>query len=114
MGMAIPVERWKECDKQVNSIKAKYGLEGAEIHTAWMLREYPEQRVVTDFGGVSFDMRRREVLGVRVMNLARARTRGRHLELKKNYCSRQQSDRRFQADSKHAPLPRQGNDVVGH
>jgi len=85
MGMAIPVERWKECDRQVNSIKARYGLEGAEIHTAWMLREYPEQGVVRDFGGIPFDERRREVLAVRAMNLARSRTRERHLELSKNY-----------------------------
>jgi len=38
-GIAIPVERWKECDRQVTEIKARFDLHEAEIHTAWMLRD---------------------------------------------------------------------------
>ena len=41
-GLAIPVEKWKTCDLQVHTLKNKYGLVGAEIHTAWLLRPYQE------------------------------------------------------------------------
>jgi hypothetical protein len=85
MGIAIPAERWKDCDGQVNAIKAKFALQDAEIHTAWMLRDYPEQRVVKDFRGLSFGERRKAVLAVRSMNIARSRSRTQHRELAKNY-----------------------------
>jgi hypothetical protein len=79
------MERWKACDGEVNAVKARYGLQESEIHTAWMLREYPEQKVVPDFDRLPYDDRRRAVLGVRALNLARARSRAGHLELTKNY-----------------------------
>jgi hypothetical protein len=48
-GFSIPIDKWKECDRQVNIIKLKYKLSGAEIHSGWMLRSYPEQRKINDY-----------------------------------------------------------------
>jgi ribosome-binding factor A len=75
-GIAIPEERWKECDRHVTEIKVKSDLHEAEIHTAWMFRDYPEQKLVKD--------RRRAALGIRTMNLARTRTLTGLRELSKN------------------------------
>ena len=85
IGMAIPGERWKEYDSLVGAIKVRYHLKEAEIHTAWMLRDYPEQRIVPDFGSLSYEERKKAVLGVRAMNLARPHGRSRTRELAKTY-----------------------------
>jgi len=42
-GLAIPIDKWKSCDMDISVIKKKYSLPEVEIHTGWMLREYPEQ-----------------------------------------------------------------------
>jgi hypothetical protein len=85
LGLAIPAATWKVKDAQVTAIKAEYGLENAEVHTAWMVREFPEQKVVPNFASLDHDARRKAVLGVRSLNLARARTRATTRELTKNY-----------------------------
>lgn len=84
LGFAVPAATWKQKDIQVNSIKAKYGLKDAEVHTAWMAREYPEQKVIPSFEGLNWEERRKAVLGTRTLNLARA-TRKSNKELLKNY-----------------------------
>lgn len=84
LGFAVPAATWKQKDIQVNSIKAKYGLKDAEVHTAWMAREYPEQKVIPSFETLSWEERRKAVLGTRALNLARA-TRKSNRELLKNY-----------------------------
>ena len=35
-GVSIPVKFWKKCNRTINSIKRRYGLEDAEIHTGWI------------------------------------------------------------------------------
>ena len=49
LGLAIPGETWKDKDQQVTLIKRRYGLESAEIHTAWLARRYPEQEKIAGF-----------------------------------------------------------------
>lgn len=84
LGLAIPAEAWKAKDAQVAAIKKTYGLEDAEVHTAWMARDYPEQRAIADFESLDRAARRRAVLGARTMNLAR-RNRSAGKSLVKNY-----------------------------
>lgn len=84
LGFAIPASTWKDKDFQVNSIKCKYGLKDVEVHTAWMAREYPEQKFIPSFETLSWDERRKAVLGTRILNIARA-SRRTNKELIKNY-----------------------------
>lgn len=69
--LAIPVECWKECDKQILEIKDKWDLSGIEIHTAWMLRKYYEQKRVTNFTKLDYNQRRVAVNSVRKSELLR-------------------------------------------
>jgi hypothetical protein len=84
LGFAVPAATWKQKDAEVNSLKAKYGLRDKEVHTAWMARDYPEQKVVPSFESLNWDERRKAVLGTRALNLARA-TRTSNKALLKNY-----------------------------
>ena len=85
LGLAIPAEKWKNYDQQIVDIKIKYALQDSEIHTAWMLRDYPEQKLIPDFRSLAFNERRKAMLGIRTMNLARTRTVNQNKELHKNY-----------------------------
>ena len=84
-GLAIPAELWKQKDGQVDAIKAKYNVLDHEIHTAWIVRDYPEQRQIPDFEILDWVARRRAVLGVRALNLSRPRSNSKQRELLKNY-----------------------------
>lgn len=84
LGFAVPAGAWKKKDSQINAIKAKYGLRDIEVHTAWMVREYPEQKTIPAFESMSPEERRKAVLGVRSLNLARS-TRKSNKDLLKNY-----------------------------
>jgi hypothetical protein len=48
-GITMPDHYWKTHDSQVEAIKKNYGLELAEIHVAWMMRPYVEQRSNPNF-----------------------------------------------------------------
>ena len=48
-GLAIPISKWKVCEKGIDNLKAKYGLQTAEIHTAWISRMYLEQTKIPNF-----------------------------------------------------------------
>jgi hypothetical protein len=85
VGLAVLADSWKAKDAQVTTIKQKYGLIDAEIHTAWLLRDYPEQRVVPDFGKLDWNMRRKAVLSARSLNMARAATRKSNRDLARDY-----------------------------
>ena len=47
--LSTPISQWKACDLQIESMKAHFGLQNAEIHVAWLLRKYLEQSKVPDF-----------------------------------------------------------------
>lgn len=61
VGVAIPAEQWKSSDFQITSVKRKYGLEHAEIHTGWLLRRYLEQERIPGFAGLAREDRRAAV-----------------------------------------------------
>ena len=67
-GLAIPIERWREADAAISEIMARYGLAGAELHTAWLLRKYLEQSKIDDFADLSWDERRTHVTRLRVVD----------------------------------------------
>jgi hypothetical protein len=82
---AIPAATWKEKDAQVDAIKLRYGLQDDEIHTAWMLREYPEQNYIPGFEDKPRAERRRLAIALRTQNLAKPRARAQHKSLLLNY-----------------------------
>jgi hypothetical protein len=87
-GISIPVWHWKTCDREIHAVKAKYGLQDAEIHTAWMLRKYREQRLVPDFASLDEQQRRYEVGRARTVELLRLQRVGNssgYRQTKKNY-----------------------------
>lgn len=85
VGLAVPADTWKAKDTQIGQIKGKYGLDMSEIHTAWMLREYPEQNTIPNFLTLDYEQRRKLCLAARTLNLARPRKNKQQSELVKNY-----------------------------
>lgn len=85
VGLAIPAAAWKSKDAQIDQVKEKYGLLGAEIHTAWMIRDYPEQRLINEFGTKERGDRRRLVIAARAQNLARSRSKKQQRSIELNY-----------------------------
>ena len=87
VGVAIPLEAWSEADRAISAILDKYGLVQSEIHTAWMLRKYPEQLRVPNFDKLDWATRHSAVRRLRAAELIRLRN-GRpkpHRQAKKNY-----------------------------
>jgi len=60
-GLSVPIWQWRKCEDDINSIKRRYALEAAEIHTGWILRKYQEQARIPDFETLSYTQRRSEV-----------------------------------------------------
>lgn len=87
VGVAIPLAAWSEADQAITAILGKYALAETEIHTAWMLRKYPEQRKVPDFEKLDFQARRSAVLRLRAAEIIRLRTgpAKAHRQAKKNF-----------------------------
>jgi hypothetical protein len=75
-GIAIPIWHWKDADREINRKKTAYGLQDAEIHTAWMLRYYKEQQKVADFNDLDRAERRRRVEALRRAELLRLQNSG--------------------------------------
>ena len=87
-GLSVPIWHWNDCDRALRRIKDRYGLRDAEIHTAWLLRKYIEQRRVRDFHSLSYGERRSEVERLRKSELLRlqAQQNKKHYrQTKKNY-----------------------------
>ena len=87
-GISIPIWKWKSCDKDIQSLKSKYGLESAEIHTGWMHRTYDEQNKIPGFDELSRGNRRNEVVRYRNAKILRLQASGETKKLgqtKKNY-----------------------------
>lgn len=64
-GISIPIEKWKNCDSQIQEIKEEYSLGTAEIHTAWMVRKYYEQQRIPEFDSLDHSQRRARVNQIR-------------------------------------------------
>lgn len=87
-GLSIPIHQWKTCDGQIERIKKKYGLLGAEIHTAWILRKYIEQIKIVNFELMDYTARRNAVEMIRKRELLKLQKSGNikhHKQTKKNY-----------------------------
>ncbi len=76
LGIAIPVEKWREYDYRLSDIKARHCAADTEIHTAWMVRRYPEQEAIDGFEQLSRQQRRAAVAKTRKVLLRAARSRG--------------------------------------
>jgi hypothetical protein len=86
-GLSIPVSEWRNCDKDVEAIKRKYALEGAEIHVAWILRPYIEQNKVPNFSSLDFRQRRSAVESARkaeLFRLQRSKNNAQYRQTRKN------------------------------
>jgi len=70
-GLSIPIQHWKSCDKDVQSIKNKYKLSNTEIHVAWMLRPYIEQTRISGYERLPHTRRRSQVQQLRTAELLR-------------------------------------------
>ncbi len=75
-GIAIPVWKWKTCDQEIRQLKAAYGLQDAEIHTAWMRRRYVEQSTVARFESLDHEQRRYQATKIRKAELLRLQNAG--------------------------------------
>ena len=86
-GVSIPDQYWKSHDRQVDGIKAKYGLGEAEIHVAWMMRPYVEQQLIPGFSAMSYAERRSNVRSARTAELLRLQRVNlkQHKQTRKNY-----------------------------
>lgn len=86
-GLSIPVEYWKKCDNDIYKLKDRWNINGYEIHTAWMLRPYIEQRKILDFEKMDFNQRIYEMQKSRTQELYRLQKTNskQYHQTKKNY-----------------------------
>lgn len=77
-GLSVPIWHWKNCDREISAVKAPYGLQGREVHTAWIARAYLEQSKIKDFEKLSRDNRRSEVEKYRRRELLRLQKGSNH------------------------------------
>jgi len=87
-GISIPVWHWRDCDKEIIRVKAKYDLADQEIHVAWMHRYYLEQKKVPDFENLPYSQRRYEVGKLRNAHLIKLQRGGKskqYHQTKKSY-----------------------------
>ena len=86
--LSLPIWHWRDADHEITVIKRQYGLDDAEIHTAWMLRNYLEQSRINNFNGLSRTQRASEVRRYRNENLLRLQNSNNiraYRQTKKNY-----------------------------
>ena len=83
----MPDRLWKRHDAAIEKVRSDFGLERAEIHTAWILRPYSEQRSIPQFESLSPERRRAEVERMRRAELSRLKKSGskRYSQLQKDY-----------------------------
>lgn len=59
--VGVPIEEWARFDREVNQLKISHFLAEQEIHTAWIMRKYPEQDEIESFEQMSHAERREAV-----------------------------------------------------
>lgn len=87
-GVSIPVQYWKDCDKDIDIIKQRYSLSDKEIHVAWLLRSYLEQNKIDGFINLNYQQRRYQVNALRNAELLRLQRAGNpplYKQTRKNY-----------------------------
>jgi hypothetical protein len=86
--LSIPVWHWRDSEKEIYSIKQKYSLQNAEIHSGWLTRKYIEQNKILNFSKLDFSQRRYEVEKYRkteLLNLQKSHKQNLYRQTKKNY-----------------------------
>jgi hypothetical protein len=73
VGFAVPINAWREADRQIRQILLRYDLAEEEIHTAWLLRRMVEQDKISGFAGMSRADRKAAVQRYRAGELLRLR-----------------------------------------
>jgi hypothetical protein len=71
-GIASPAATWHQKDREVNGIKARYGLKDAEIHTGYIARRFPEQDHIVNFEQMDENQRRAAMVNERKNSLIKA------------------------------------------
>ena len=86
LGFAIPAATWRAKDAEIAKILDASNLFG-EVHTAWMIRSYPEQERIKGFDKLSPHDRKVAVETERKIDLAKAALRGSRAvsDLARNY-----------------------------
>lgn len=74
LAVAIDGQTWRTKDDQLEGIKARFGLEQAEVHAGWMARAYPEQDHIPGFAGMDWATRRAHVKAARDATLLKRAT----------------------------------------
>jgi hypothetical protein len=80
-GLAIPIWQWRNFDSEIESIKQKYFLSGSEIHVAWILRPYYEQKLIRNFNDLDHHQRRSQIETYRKGEILRLQRANREEEL---------------------------------
>lgn len=86
--LSIPVWHWRDSEKEIYSIKQKYSLQNAEIHSGWLTRKYIEQNKILNFSKLDFSQRRYEVEKYRkteLLNLQKSHKQNSYRQTKKKY-----------------------------
>ncbi|MBN2351185.1 MAG: DUF3800 domain-containing protein [Spirochaetales bacterium] len=87
-GLAIPEWNWRECEDSISRIKKSYGLQESEIHIAWILRPYAEQKQIANFDTLSVKERIARINSIRtakLLSLQRSRNKKAYKQTKKNF-----------------------------
>jgi len=87
-GLAIPIDRWQEADRDITQILKQYGLDDGELHTAWLLRVFSEQNKIPGFERMDWAARRSAVQRHRageLLRLRKAKNSKPYHQAKKNY-----------------------------
>ncbi|MGO9613605.1 MAG: DUF3800 domain-containing protein [Dissulfurispiraceae bacterium] len=70
-GVSVPIWHWRTCEDEINTIKRRYALDAAEIHSGWIMRRYQEQVHIPNFESMSYAQRRSEVERIRRSEILR-------------------------------------------
>jgi hypothetical protein len=70
-GLSMPVWHWRDADREITRILARYDLADEEFHTAWLLRSYLEQSKIPNFVALDRTARRSAVTRQRTAELLR-------------------------------------------
>ncbi|MFI5095787.1 MAG: DUF3800 domain-containing protein [Candidatus Acidiferrales bacterium] len=87
-GISIPIRHWRSIDRSISTLLKRYGLSGAEFHTAWILRKYLEQTRIPGFDNLDWNNRRIAVEHQRNKHLLQLQKTGpstKYRQVKKNY-----------------------------
>lgn len=87
-GLSIPIWHWRDADRDISAVMSRYGLENAELHTAWLMRKYLEQSRIPDFNQLTYSDRKSAVVRYRntyLLDLQRKQAQKTYKQTKKNY-----------------------------